>query len=957
MAGSIPKEAHSASLNLWTLLPPGIDSDRVEAADKILQMGDVAVCKPTRSGFTTSAVVASERIGRKILFVAPTRNILGKTVRNTVEEMGGTPCDIPGNRVCKYIQEKIQKDPLLEKLPIMKEHSCDECEDYDECPVTEIERVEDFTTACITYSKLEAVMLSSSDNAQFIRDQLSDVDLVILDEAHLLSFPSLPQVDFGRLVRIPETYSALRQVRDRWIDLYDENRDYARQIEANTELDPQHYTGLPVHTHYTSDWMEMAKLWGELLNLAKYRDFYGVNDDDILALRDIITIMSGSTATISYLKSKDIGRMVVSGSQGRNQFALRKFLTEVAPKAQVIFVSGTLVERRAGFFSGLSGREIKTAIFPDLNNTTSKMVIHPSKRRFSTKDGQNGIDRVIEEARAISEAAGHEPIILFALNARLAGELEKALADLSNIKVDYYKSSDSIGVAQKARICIAVGAAEIPRHSCDPLASGRDDIDRYYDSQQLRINAVDSATWQAWSRVKDPDGLVESHVYCIGIRADEASRIATWGTNREVKVELKENGGTEASVHCEEYLGRPIMQMEKRRDLRPCRRELKDYVDAVVPISDVICARQKLYTFPYNNILGETVRFSDEPLRLYNRPESADEFERTYFALATLFVTRVDKCGLQWKQANYEGKFGYTTRAPPKQFDKLLEAHLFGEETIAQPPFDLEDNCCFCAVDFDDHDGHSPQSENVKKLTGFLKERNLLCIVVKSGSNDGYHVFIPIIPTKTLVANKFLKQLVKDAGMEDLKLERFPKQKSSGSTRGGYGTQIKIPLGFNWKAGKKSAVVDPCTLEPVEFVEVANAVKLRDIPEPSVGKKSKAPKRCTNQAVATYSSGEMRPCIRGVIDSGVQLVGGDGHTMRLAIAAEALRCGLSTDEAVRLFGCQDDFNEQYTRYKIEFLREKNYKKYSCEKLQDECGLFVREYCEMCPLSCGDFNDV
>jgi len=959
MAASVLKERSTAPLDMWMPLPTGIEADRVEAADKILKMGNVAVCKPTRAGFTTSGVIAAERRRVKTLVIAPTRNILTKTVRETVEKWGGVPCDIPGHGMCKYIQELTEKDPLLKEIPIPIKDRCADCEEYETCPITEIERIEDFTTATMTYSKLESVMLSSSESAEFIREQLADVDLVILDEAHLLSFPSLPQVNFDKHIPIPMQYGTLRKVNDKWCAFLSENRDQANHIEFLTEQDPQHYTGFFASTHYFPFWQEQSKMWSELFDLAINRLVWGLSDEDILSLRDIITIMSGQSATISYLTAKGVGRMVVSGSQGRNHFALKRFLTEVVPNAQVVFVSGTMVERRSGFFSELSGREIKSASYPDLNDTTSKMFIHPSKWRFSVRDGMDGIDRAIRESREKSEEVGHQQIYLIAMNTVHATLLEEALEDLPNITVDYYRSPDSMGVAQKARICIAVGAAELPRHACDPLAEGKDDIERFYDSQQLRINAVDSATWQAWSRVKDPDGLLESHVFCIGIRAEEVSRIATWGTAREIKVELNRNGGIDSSVKCEQYLGRPNIIMEARSDLRPCRRELSDYVDVVVPISDVVHARQKSYTFPYYNLIGETVRFLDAPLRLHNRPKSGEEFEQNYFALATLFVTRVDKCGLQWKRPNYKGEFGYYTGAPRKSFKDLLEDHLFGTETIAMPPFDPYDNCYYCAVDFDDHDGDTPQSENVKKLTGFLKERGLPCVVVESGSNDGYHVVVPIIPVKTLVAHKFIRQLVKDAGLGDLKLEKFPKQKSSSSAKGGYGSQIKVPLGINWKVGKKSVVVDPLTLGQVDFVEVSHAVKLRDLPEPIEKKANKGTIACSSQrggTARTYPSGEMRPCLRGVIDSKIQLEGGEGHTMRVAIAAEALHCGLSEEETIDLFGNQDDFDEQTTFKNIQYIWNNNYRRYGCEKLQDQCSSLVQEYCEQCSFSSGRFND-
>ena len=602
MSISSSKDYRAEPLSMWFPLPEGIDADRVRAADKILKLGNVAVCKPTRSGFTTSAVIAAERREFKTLVVAPTKNILKKTVRKTVEMNSGRFCSIAGNIACKYLQEIIKNDPLLAELPLMKEEKCDDCEHYDTCPVTEIERVDDFTTATITYAKLESVMLSSSDSAELIRERLADVDVIILDEAHLLSFPSLPQVDFDKYVVIPEDFVALRMIYDKWRDMQNENREEAHHIEFLVDQDLQGFTGIRVSTHYHPKWEEISKFWGELIEFARLRDVWGTPEADILALRDIIAIMCGGDATISYISSNGCGRMIVTGSEGRNYYPLKQFFAEVAPKAKLIFVSGTLVERSPGFFSDISGREIKSAVYPDINRTNSKMLIHPSKWRFSHRDRRNGIERAISEARAISESVGNPPIYLLAMNARFAGELKKALADLTNITTDYYRSSNSIGVAQDARICIAVGAAELPKHACDPLAQGNDEQERFNDSQQLRINAVDSATWQAISRVKDPEGLVESHVYFLGVRADVVSRIATWGTDRTVRATWTSQGGIESTVHCEEYLERPNIVMEERSDLRPCRRKTADYVDAIVPISDVIHARQNLYTFPYNNL-------------------------------------------------------------------------------------------------------------------------------------------------------------------------------------------------------------------------------------------------------------------------------------------------------------------------------------------------------------------
>ena len=149
-------------------------------------------------------------------------------------------------------------------------------------------------------------------------------------------------------------------------------------------------------------------------------------------------------------------------------------------------------------------REITNVIFPDFRNTNAKMHIHPSKWKFSALDGNNGIERAIKEIQERNEELGHQPISILAMNKRFSEQLKKGLGDYANIKVDYYRSEDTIGISQPERISIAVGLAHIPRHSCDPLAQGADDHERYLDSQQLRLNEVHAATWQAWSRVKDP---------------------------------------------------------------------------------------------------------------------------------------------------------------------------------------------------------------------------------------------------------------------------------------------------------------------------------------------------------------------------------------------------------------------------------------------------------------------
>jgi hypothetical protein len=277
---------------------------------------------------------------------------------------------------------------------------------------------------------------------------------------------------------------------------------------------------------------------------------------------------------------------------------------------------------------------------------------------------------------------------------------------------------------------------------------------------------------------------------------------------------------------------------------------------------------------------------------------------------------------------------------------------------MAITPFDDQDTCYFGALDFDDHTGDTPQSSNVIQLSTFMIARKIPHIVIRSGTNDGYHVFIPLVPTKTFTAMKFMKQLVKDAGLDKLVgLERYPKQKSVATSRDGYGSQIKVPLGYNWKAGKMAVVLDSLTLQPVECHEVPSALALRDVPEPEAGFKNK-PRSTTGSSGAgvntTYS--EMLPCLSGALAEGAQFNEGDGNQMRVAIAADMYRTGKTEEEAINLFAGQGDFDPVKTKKHVHAVYSGKYRRSKCETLRDQCSRFVSKYCERCKYN-GNYSTI
>jgi hypothetical protein len=375
-----------------------------------------------------------------------------------------------------------------------------------------------------------------------------------------------------------------------------------------------------------------------------------------------------------------------------------------------------------------------------------------------------------------------------------------------------------------------VGLAHTPRHSCDPLADGGDDQERYLDSQQLRLNEVHAASWQSWCRVKDPNGQVESHLYCVGIRADEVSDVVTWGTNRTINASSDAEGKHIWRVEVDEELDRPIVHAEERTSRGLNRHSIQEYIDRTQSVKSLIDHRMNsgksaLFPYKYDIYYRENVDIlgNSDVLSLHNHPGDQDELEATSFAMAMLFTGRLDCYACQSKNPGKDGEYGFRRTDTTTDIPSLIMEHLNGSKTIGFYPFDTEDLCYYCAID-------TLQRENAMKISNFLLDNNLPVLVEKLASSESYHIWIPIIPTKTHTVYKFARQLLHDAGVKDTDVH--PGQKSIDSChKGSCGDFLMLPLGIDQEKNRISEFVDPKTFEPADLALVEKVIRLREAPE------------------------------------------------------------------------------------------------------------------------------
>ena len=458
----------------------GLDRIRIEAAKVILSGPSCLLYKPCRAGATTSLAVAAEETKKSLLLVAPTNAILDKTLKRASNK---TPVKIAANSFCLKWQPEIRKDPFLVNLPLPIQN-CKECKHFQICDVTEIlrckKKASEGINYGITYHKLTSVMLSQSDTAESIREELHGLDAIVLDEAHLISLHQPPRVPVFSCPAVPEEFQGLRSVLAGFQGLCNEF------MEIISELQAEGYKG-HVGKHLSRSasiknpvpFKILAAAYNELIKLTVQRNDLGIPEESILTLRDICSIMGGSWCTFGYVSEQEgeAGRVYAVGNVGMLYHALTDFLNS-RERAVKIFTSGTLLEPYTGFFKDLAGCELVDAVFPEANSASRRMKIIPDRWTLDSKNFNKRFESIVSRIMTNCKEISPEKAYVIAPTAVKAARIRKRLSELMLDKadlpeIDYYRSDHTIGVERSERVCIAIGMAHVPSNACDHLGYGK----------------------------------------------------------------------------------------------------------------------------------------------------------------------------------------------------------------------------------------------------------------------------------------------------------------------------------------------------------------------------------------------------------------------------------------------------------------------------------------------------
>ena len=923
------------------------DQRLVRAAEEIIGSGSCAVCKPIRAGMTTSTVLACERRGWTLLALAPTRRILTETV----SKASSNAVRIPGNSECPLIEPDLKKNPILRQLPLTLPN-CHKCNASDWCEVLAILRAENPSVMALTYAKLEAIMLSRGKTAKEILAKISRAEVVMMDEAHVLSLPPAVSVHAFASLKIPDRHKALTRVYLKWLDFCQSHVQDIQELMERAEEGhvAQHLSKSIFNTSFL-EWKELKKAWAQLRKLAIAHE---LPDAEILMLRDIITILSTSQISIGYISENEgeSGSIYVSAGQVRQYRALNEFLVRYVDHAKILFVSGTLFEPRPGYFSELAGKDIKNVIFPDLRSATSKLTLIPDRWTLGSTNFAKKLPVILETIKTIAERE-KQPIYLLAPNGRKAAWLREEIAKLGlkDICVDYYRSDHSLGVERTERICITIGMAETPANACDALAHGKDLNERWLDSRRLRRQGVDAATWQAVNRVRDPDGKVESKIYFIACRLDRILQAVTWGTNRNLVVkDIQERKGSNGEVikipifevQVDQEIELPKVYGESKDKTNSERRSAKDFIEWIELYNPDFINSQNHCIFPTN-----IDRENAAKLGIYNIPTNENEISSTSNALYSMFVNRTDYHAQQFKNSKTE-KWEFS-KVKGELTEKGIRKHIAGEITAGVYQIALDDTVKWCCDDFDSHNGETDTREKVGKVVGVLRNYNIPFLLEASGSIDSYHLWIFLSKTSTYSAYRFIRQINSEAGVDP---ECWPKQKKLGKNSK-FGNLVKLPVCVHNKSKSRSAFIDADTFEPLEGpISHPGLVHLLEIPDLSESSSEGMPKVSIRYETKkkTCSSNALDYCMQRALEDKISLEGSEGHHLRLAMAVKAQHIGLPAEKAAQLFQSQEDYDHDISLNKVLETWSYAYSTWSCEALRDKCGKLVTSYCSSCPFN-------
>jgi len=938
---------------------------------KDFEKGWLLAHKTTRAGCTTA--LAAESLNRKerLLVVVPTNYIADKTIiEDSINYSDREQADIihiPSNKECVYNKLLIEQFPALKHLPMLPlGDNCDNCQYLKECSVTKILRGYGRDGVALTYDKLAALMMAmygkKNTKAQRVIENISDMDNIVLDEVHELQYgksetltiyddlerkrhidiaPFAPlAVDFPHLAQIIAKYAWIIKDLEAGCILQDlksgiEGNDYWKKklsIKYNNSKNTISHLEEYEKTKF------FMSVYSDIIELTKQKEEHKISMKLILELCSMMHIVTTDTIILHGIKDAKSTKIAMVSINSFYTSMLRSFIMSMQNKTKRIMLTSATIcshEYDDYFMMDTKPKNILFGPSGDPMNTNARMLIISDSKKLGTV-GKNSFywhkEDVFNRIDEIIQAYGFDNCIVVCMNMREYLDVIKHLEnkgydkDKAKEHCSYYKAPNMMGVSSKYRVMIAVGIAEKPTNAFDAITDTKE------RSLELKEESVHCDTWQAWSRVKDPQSRENSLVFALGCNYRQCENIATWGFNRRVLIETGEDYQKKnVRVVCSnEAITKPSIEksknfydmMDKANMHKPFINEYELSKGSYFNCKTEVKACKNL---PINNIIGSIL----QGFTLILQCSKVD-------LIKTHLVNRFDTFAEQnHNGTKYSRVSGYLT-------DSLINNHLEGKYTIGAYSTSEHGTCKWICFDIDAHKKEDDTVEqliekeekaenDLKNLCSFLDLHNLKYLIESSGSPHSYHIWILIHEVEIEKAHYFAKYIAKEAGFDG---EVNPKQRTW-NVKNQYGNLVKLPFALHRKHGVYSYIHG--------WDGETHEICVYDISKVEVPKKHRMQSRANTGNINIKLQG-VRPCMQAALTK--DLRNSEGNSMRVAVVREFYNFGMRDPSGLaKLFSNQSDYDYSISLYYVNKIIERNVGVWKRETLVDKCSPFLE--CETC----------
>lgn len=619
----------------------------------------------------------------------------------------------------------------------------------------------------------------------------------------------------GLYYKIPKEYKTIKKLCQTFFKIANSQEVYNAQrnviqliIDSNTRSHKKHQVVNIDNPHYMDFFFEknttkfpseqdeievIKKLMAEIEKLCK-------NEPDslfvVLELFKMLNVIQSEKLTIHGMQdsAKNINIDIVTKDYNfLNQ--IKNFL-RLAQDKRILYTSATFPDYDYQKMHG--HKNVEEVMFGDPLNTNSKMLIFPDTKTISPHEGRNSITnpkirtQIEDKSKILMDKFDANKFLILCINKKEYYHWKDRFAELGYYKEDekghptanspqisYYQASDVMGVECDKRYCIAIGVQHIPKHAHDAITNSAEES-QISREQYMHINA-----FQAWSRIKDPNGIKPSIVFALGVNKRDVGNIIKWGSGlRNITITENENDkAKEIIVNLDEIIPEPMVKIEK--------------MFAKIQISAMVFTKE---------------REAKWNICLYNKDNiyrQISDFPSCSFDKSSLMYRLLDVQKSKIK-TKYQSKNAF---APinSKDFDKMITKHVSGIKSLYFRP--LLDGNVVKSVHFD-----CETKEDVIRIGLHLNEDGLPYFVEQIDSK--YRIWILVKEIDADRAKEFCKDILINCDFalqgKNKTVDYYPKSTSVNS----HNEMVLLPFGKGSKILIDGKFVDDFDKIDVGIVDI-----------------------------------------------------------------------------------------------------------------------------------------